>query len=200
MSPTTSLLFDQLDWHWTTQLRPRLDQLSDHEYLWEQVAGCWSIRPREQATSALAAGGGDVVMDFALPEPDPPPVTTIAWRLAHIAVAIFGMRVAAHCDGPAIAVRTLDYPLTAAGGLALLDEHYGAWVTHLRTVDDDRLWQPCGPTEGPYADLPFAGLILHLNREAIHHGAEIALLRDLYRASDGGRALGAAAPDGSHRS
>jgi hypothetical protein len=26
-----------------------------------------------------------------------------------------------------------------------------------------------------------AALILHINREAIHHGAEIALLRDLYR-------------------
>jgi len=30
------------------------------------------------------------------------------------------------------------------------------------------------------ADYPFAALILHINREAIHHGAEIALLRDLY--------------------
>ncbi len=27
-----------------------------------------------------------------------------------------------------------------------------------------------------------AMLILHLNREVIHHGAEITLLRDLYRA------------------
>ena len=26
-----------------------------------------------------------------------------------------------------------------------------------------------------------AALVLHVNREVIHHGAEIALLRDLYR-------------------
>jgi hypothetical protein len=26
-----------------------------------------------------------------------------------------------------------------------------------------------------------AALVLHINREVIHHGAEIALLRDLYR-------------------
>jgi hypothetical protein len=26
-----------------------------------------------------------------------------------------------------------------------------------------------------------AALVLHINREAIHHGAEILLLRDLYR-------------------
>jgi hypothetical protein len=25
-----------------------------------------------------------------------------------------------------------------------------------------------------------AALVLHINREALHHGAEIALLRDLY--------------------
>jgi hypothetical protein len=199
VSPMTSLLVDQLDRHWTTQLRPRLDHLTDDEYLWEPVAGCWSIRPRAQAMSGLAAGGRDVVMDFARPEPDPPPVTTIAWRMAHIAVAVFGMRVAAHFDGPAIHVRTVDYPMTAANGLALLDEHHRAWTGHLRSIDDDRLWQACGPAEGPYADLPFAGLVLHLNREAIHHGAEIALLRDLYRASDGGRAWNAA-PDGTHRS
>jgi hypothetical protein len=29
--------------------------------------------------------------------------------------------------------------------------------------------------------MPLAELVLHINREVIHHGAEIALLRDLYR-------------------
>jgi hypothetical protein len=29
-----------------------------------------------------------------------------------------------------------------------------------------------------------AALILHINREALHHGAEISLLRDLYRWRD----------------
>ena len=43
------------------------------------------------------------------------------------------------------------------------------------------LVRPCGPAEGPYADYPLAELVLHINREALHHGAEIALLRDLYR-------------------
>jgi hypothetical protein len=31
-----------------------------------------------------------------------------------------------------------------------------------------------------FAEYPMAGLVLHINREALHHGAEIALLRDLY--------------------
>ena len=40
------LLPEQLDWHWQEQLRPRLDGLSDAEYFWEPVAGCWSVRRR----------------------------------------------------------------------------------------------------------------------------------------------------------
>jgi hypothetical protein len=30
-------------------------------------------------------------------------------------------------------------------------------------------------------DHSMAELVLHINREMLHHGAEIALLRDLYR-------------------
>jgi hypothetical protein len=39
-----------------------------------------------------------------------------------------------------------------------------------------------------------AALVLHINREALHHGAEIALLRDLYRwgGHEGDEALGPA--------
>ena len=36
------LLLDQIDWHWTRQAGPRLDGLSDEEYLWEPVVDCWS--------------------------------------------------------------------------------------------------------------------------------------------------------------
>ncbi len=45
--------------------------------------------------------------------------------------------------------------------------------------------RPCGPAEGPFAEMPLAGLVLHINREVIHHGAEIALLRDLYLHREG---------------
>jgi hypothetical protein len=56
-----------------------------------------------------------------------------------------------------------------------LDWH---WRGHLRPRLD--LTRRCGPAEGPYADHPLSELVLHINREAIHHGAEIACLRDLY--------------------
>ncbi len=45
---------------------------------------------------------------------------------------------------------------------------------------DEGIARPCGPAEGPFAEYPMAILVLHINRETLHHGAEIALLRDLY--------------------
>jgi hypothetical protein len=41
-----TLLNEQLTFHWTNQLRPRLDGLTDEEYLWEPAPGAWSLRPR----------------------------------------------------------------------------------------------------------------------------------------------------------
>ena len=43
------------------------------------------------------------------------------------------------------------------------------------------LARPVGEAEGPFAEHPYAELVLHINREAIHHLAEVLLLRDLYR-------------------
>jgi hypothetical protein len=83
-------LTDQLDWHWQHHLRPRLAGLTDEEYFWEPVPGCWSVRWREEASPELARGAGKFVAEFARPEPVPPPPTTIAWRLAHLIVPVFG--------------------------------------------------------------------------------------------------------------
>jgi hypothetical protein len=190
MNATTALdwtaeLVDQLDLHWTTQLRPRLDGLTDDEYTWEPVPGCWSLRPRAEATTPMAAGAGDLVLDFAFPEPDPPPVTTIAWRMGHLIVGVLGARVASHFGGPPVDYMTYEWPATAAGALAALDANYAAWIAGVRNLDDARLADPVGPAEGPWAEKAYATLVLHINREMIHHGAEIALLRDLYTATQG---------------
>jgi hypothetical protein len=173
-------LTDQLDWHWQHQARPRLDGLTDDEYLWEPVPGCWNVRRRGQGDAPIAAGSGGFTIDFALPEPDPPPVTTIAWRLAHIVVGVFGTRVASHFGGPPIDYETHDYAGTAGEALDHLDAGYAAWMSGVRRLGAAGLEQPCGPAEGPFAEHPMAALVLHINREAIHHLAEVALLRDLW--------------------
>jgi hypothetical protein len=177
----TKELAEQLDWQWRENLRPRFEGLTDEEYLWEPVPGMWSLRPRGTAVTPLAAGGGEFTADFAFPEPSPAPVTTIAWRLAHLVVGVFGLRAASHFGGPAMSYETCEYPGTAAGALADLDASYARWMNGVRGLSPADLLRPVGPAEGEWADVPMADLVLHINREALHHGAEIALLRDLYQ-------------------
>jgi len=183
-------VLEQLEYHWGASFRPKMNGLTDDEYFWEPAPGCWSIRRRGDAVSRMAAGKGDFVIDFEFPDPDPAPVTTIAWRLVHI-IAVFGARTANHFGdaNPAIRDRftgawweTFETPGTADGALAVLDEVHEAWVAGLRTLDDEALWRKVGPVESAYQDFPYVTLMLHINREYLHHSAEVLLLRDLYRA------------------
>lgn len=140
-------LRDQLDFHWSHGLRPRLEGLTDDEYLWQ---------------------------------PAPPPVTTIAWRLAHVTQECFAARTAAHFAGPPADAETWVFATTADEALGQLEAAYAAWSAGVEALGDEGLMRPCGPAEGPFAEAPMADLVLHINRELIHHGAEICLLRDLY--------------------
>ena len=171
-----------MDWHWQGQLRPRLAGLSDDEYFWEPAPHAWNVRPRGTSSAPVQAGSGAFTIDFAFPEPQPPPVTTIAWRLGHLIVGVFGARLASHFGGPPTDYQSFAYSGTADEALDQLDRVYAGWTAGVRGLDAAALARPVGPAEGPWAEHPMAELVLHINREAIHHGAEIALLRDLYAA------------------
>jgi len=160
-------LADQLEFHWTNHLRPRLDGLTDDEYFWRPVPDCWTVHP-------------DGSIDFEFPEPKPAPFTTIAWRLAHVIVGVLAMRNHSHFGGPPADYQSWPYATDANTALRQLDEAYQTWMTGVGSLTDDDLDRPCGPAEGPYAEYPLSALILHINREMIHHGAEIACIRDLY--------------------
>ena len=160
-------LADQIDFHWTNQLRPRLDGLTDDEYFWCPVPNCWTVHD-------------DGSIDFEYPPPEPAPFTTIAWRLAHVIVGVLAMRNHSHFGGPPADYQSWPYATDAVTALRQLDDAYEIWIAGVRGLDDDELDRPCGPAEGPYAEYPIGTLILHINRETIHHGAEIACIRDLY--------------------
>jgi len=174
------MAIDQLEWYWQTSLRPRIEGLTDEEYFWEPVPGCWSIRPRATAMTTLAAGKGDLVIDFEYPEARPVPITTIAWRLGHIGSGVLGFRADNHFGDGAPSFDQVEWPASADAATAYVEDGYNRWMAGVRSLDDEGLARPVGPAEGPYAERPYAELVLHISREVMHHGAEVALLRDLY--------------------
>ncbi|MET3805396.1 hypothetical protein ABIB25_002397 [Nakamurella sp. UYEF19] len=174
----TRELLEQFTWQWDTHLRPRLEGLTDAEYRWEPVDGCWSIRPRAEATTPMAVGAGDHVMDYAFPEPSPAPVTTIAWRIGHLLVGVLGQRNASYFGGPPTDYPTFDYPAGAQDALNQLDVMVARWVAGVQSLTPADLEKPCG--EDGFESSTMAALVLHIHREMLHHGAEIALLRDLF--------------------
>lgn len=174
------LILEQFDWHWDYQVRDRLAGLTDDEYFWEAAPDSWNVRRRGRSGAEIQAGSGDMIIEFSFPEPDPAPVTTIAWRLGHIIVGVLAMRSASHFGRDAVDYDSFAYAETAAGALRQLEEELATWRAGILTLSDADLERPCGPAEGPYADRSFATLLLHINRELIHHLAEICLLRDLY--------------------
>lgn len=168
MADLTSQLADQLDFHWRGHLRPRLDGLTDDEYFWQPVPDCWTLHR-------------DGSIDFVDPTPEPAPFTTIAWRMAHVIVGVFAVRNHHHFGGPPADYSSWRYATAATTALRQLDDAYATWIDGVRSLSASDLNRPCGPAEGPYAEYALSELVLHINREVIHHGAEIACLRDLYR-------------------
>lgn len=163
-------LLDQLDFAWDHQFLPRVEGLTDEEHLWEPVDGCLTVRP---------AGDGTFRLDDRT-RVDPPPFTTIAWRIGHM-TGVFGRRASNHFGDASFDELAVRWPGTAAGALQILTEQYRLWHAGVESLGEDGLLTPCGPHEGPFGKDPYATLVLHITREFLHHAAEVALLRDLYR-------------------
>ncbi|MGK4579329.1 DinB family protein [Kitasatospora sp. HPMI-4] len=161
--------------------------LSDEEYRWEPVPGCWSVRRRADGPGPGATtlvGAGDWGRDFApSPHPSPPPFTTIAWRLVHLS-EMLALR-AEHTNGGHRLTRD-DYRVAAdaAGAITAFGSAAAAWREALLSADDAAL-DTVGYSRYPYGSDPedrFIETVWWVNQELLHHGAEIALIRDLYRA------------------
>ena len=86
------------------ELYGRLVGLTDDEYWWEPVPGCWTVTPTDDGWAA----SND-------PEADPAPFTTIAWRLWHIFDCVesysdraFGTRATRACRGTASSAAAIE--------------------------------------------------------------------------------------------
>jgi hypothetical protein len=163
-----------LDFVWT-RVRARLDGLSDHEYLWEPVPGCWSVRRQ-----------GDVwEVELEIPAPDPAPVTTIAWRTWHIGSDCVSGFTQLAFQTPALDLTKREWFPSATAALTAMDKAWGEFSSRFHELDDQAMSRELGPAFGPYATSNRADLLLHVADEVIHHGAEVALLRDLFAVQGG---------------
>jgi len=164
------LLLGSVDYVWS-RIRGRLGGLTGDEYLWEPAPGCWSVR---------AAPDGSWRVDRPAAELSPPPVTTIAWRLWHLSSECLAGYTAQGLGPWPLEVKGQEWFAAPEQALAALDQAWHAFRAGLGELGEDGLWQPLGPAWEEFADDSWAGLVLHAQDEMSHHGAEIALLRDLY--------------------
>lgn len=174
--PTTDVsvvVLDSID-AMVAQLFSRLEGVTEEEYLWEPVPGMWSVRRRDDGSCSV---DGAAVRDV-----DPPPVTTIAWRMWHLSVDCFDdytRRVLG--DGRDVEPNAT-WHLNVDAAVSALSESWG----HYRAAISgrDQWWDELGSDWGPWAHHSMVDMALHCGNELVHHGAEIALLRDLYRWQD----------------
>lgn len=171
MTTLTQNLLDLSDFAWQ-RLRDRVEGLTDEEYFWEPFDGCWSVRKGDDGYAA----------DWAWIPPAPPPFTTLAWRITHIADLLqaertatwFGHEPVATDDAPAV-------PGSTEAALEALDHAYEIWRRRLAALSQEDLDRPMGEIAGPYADSDGTSFALHILDELIHHGAEVGTVRDFYR-------------------
>ena len=174
------LLLDQLETS-VGMTKDRLAGLTDEEYLWEPAEDAWSIRRRGESRGSRPYGAGAWQIDFG-DRPDPEPVTTIAWRLGHL-ISMFNDRWEWTFGSRSIApeVNTAFTP-SVADALTELWAGADRWAAGLATLTDEQL-DTIGYGQYPYGldpQLPIISIFWWMNREFIHHAAEVALLRDLY--------------------
>jgi hypothetical protein len=145
--------------------------LTDAEALWEPTEGCWTVR---------RLADGSVAADSVKPDPVPAPVTTIAWRMWHIAVDCLDGYSSRLFQRSGTGLTGTAWVLDVQRGLDLLERAWQSFYAGLADVGPDGLFRLLGPAWGPYADSTVLALALHAQREVVHHGAELGLLRDLF--------------------
>jgi uncharacterized damage-inducible protein DinB len=158
------------------RFRRRMDGLTDEEYLWEPVALCRTVRRQPDGTFRS---------DGPADRRDDRQFTTLAWRLCHIVDLLREDRNGPWLGLPPSAphrARAGDAG-TSADVLASLDQAYAYWHDLLTSTTDESLQELIGPVGAMYEKDTRRSFAMHILDELIHHGAEAALLRDLYSAT-----------------
>ncbi|WP_328580844.1 DinB family protein [Streptomyces sp. NBC_00370] len=168
---------------------------------WVLDLGAADIPANEYAEVARQAAGGMTVAKIAedwsvsterveeilahtgpLPS-DEAPVTTIAWRLAHLHFHFAGGWEWTFGERRHEPKELVDFTPSAALAVERFWTLIDRWRDSVATVTEAQL-DTVGFSQYPYGsdpDDPFVSVLAGSNLEFIHHMAEIALLRDLWR-------------------
>ncbi|MEU4345873.1 DinB family protein [Streptomyces sp. NPDC023838] len=147
-----------------------------------KIAEDWNVSV-ERVEQVLAHSG--------TPEPDETPFTTIAWRLGHLHFHLAGRWEWTFGERRQEPKLLVDFTPSATVALERFWALVDRWRDSVAALTDEQL-DTVGFSRYPYsndAEYPYAEVLSAGNLEFIHHMAEIALLRDLWRArfSSGGR-------------
>ena len=141
------LLLDSLEYVWG-RIHDRQQGLTQAEYLWEPVPGCWSVRQVGDRWQA----------ERVEPEPMPAPVKTIAWRLSHIGSDILASYTANGLGHWPLSVPESSWYGDVTDALMALDQAWEAFRAGLGNLGESGMWRPLGETWGPYANDAWAAL------------------------------------------
>jgi uncharacterized damage-inducible protein DinB len=111
------------------------------------------------------------------PPPHPAPITTIAWRVVHVGGVNYVYWD--YAFGPATATFDLEMPSNAKDAVAWLAAGQQPLLDILQSLTDEELDRLRLTNWGE--EWPTSRIFKTLINEQVHHGAEISLLRDLYR-------------------
>ena len=162
--------FDSSRWH--------VEGLTDDEYFWEPVPRCWSVRPRAAAVSPGPCGRGDWVIDGEWPLSTDPPVTTIAWRVVHLAAWTDVYRDWTFASATESYV-TIEVPGELTASVQWLHRAQDSFRTEVDAMDDSDFERERPAHWGQ--TFPIGALVWQIAVEHLHHGAEIGVIRDLHR-------------------
>jgi DinB superfamily len=151
------------------RLRGRLEGLTERELLWEPVPGAWTIYPE---------ASGRWTYHYAIPEPEPAPLTTIGWHLNHVSTCKLMYHEWAF--GPA-RMTWPEVPVahTVDGLLAQLEDGQALLRDDLTGLAEDRLDEPVLTNWGE--TWPAWRIFWTMADHDAQHGGVIGQLRDLYR-------------------
>ena len=165
----------QLRSSWTNA-RWVLEGIDEQEYFWEPAPLSWSVRRR--GPSVRGWGSGEFVCEDAWPPPEPLPVTTIAWRVIHLAAWTDVYRECTFGETRPD-LRNFDVPGDSSAGLAWLYRAQDDFIDAVDGLSDEAAFELRRAHWGEA--VPVVNLVTLMLTEHVHHIAEIGVLRDLHR-------------------